>query len=369
MLGMVVGGGEIWDIEMARQLENKGVKVTFFTGTPLSQSAKFRYDDEPFTVEFIRTPHLQEYALAAPMGIGGLLSDLDRQIFRRRLKRQLSEKFEVIHINSRPSFLRLSEEFKIPMTIKMNGPPHSLIRDYLLPGASSYDHFEQADAIVGTGETPNLITRQTGLSVHTINPGVDTETFDSSGKKADFGDGPSLLWVGRFVPAKDLPLLIKSVNKLVSLIPNVSVYLIGNGPKHMKIKRLVKKYGLTENIDFLGRIDHKNLPKYYRSADVFTLTSRTENHPIALMEAMSCETPAVVPDVGWIPEMITDGDDGLIVDSRSPAAFAAAWESLLIDQSTHTRYGSRARETARARFEWSNRANKLLGIFKEVCEK
>lgn len=367
MLGMVVGGGEIWDLEIARQLEQKEVEVTFFTGSPLLRSAKFRYDDAPFTVRYIRTPHLQEYALAAPVGIGGLLSDLDRQIFAKRIKEKLTERFDVIHINSRPSLLRLSEELETPITIKMNGPPHSLIRDYVLPGASSYDYFNRADAIIGTGETPELITNRTGLPVHTINPGVDTAEFTPEGETVKGGDGPSLLWVGRFVPAKDLPLLIESVKELVARVPDVSVLLAGTGPKHEKIIKLAEEYDITNNITFLGRVDHEKLPQYYRSASIFTLTSRTENHPIALMEAMSSGTPPVVPDIGWIPNMVSGGEDGVIVDNRSPTDFATAWERLLKNPQKRIEYGVNARETACSQFEWSDRSDRLLEIFQEVA--
>jgi glycosyltransferase involved in cell wall biosynthesis len=294
------------------------------------------------------------------------LSDIDRQIFTSLTKRQLTDEFDIIHVNSRPQFLRVAESFDAPMTIKMNGPPHSLVYDHLLPGTSSYDFFELADAVIGTGETPDLIAERTGLDVHTINPGVDTTIFIPNGPVVDLGDGPTLLWVGRFVPAKDLSLLIKSFNELQESCPDASAYLIGDGPKQTKIKQIVEKHDLTDSVQFLGRIDHDELPKYYRSADVFTLTSQTENHPIAMMEAMSSATPPVAPSVGWIPKMIDDGQDGIVVENRTPSAFANAWKEVLTDSSERDRLGTRARDTARTQFEWENKAKGLLDIFQSV---
>jgi glycosyltransferase involved in cell wall biosynthesis len=366
---MVVGGGEIWDIEIARKLEAQGVNVTFFTGKPLFRPPQFRYDEEPFSTEFVSTPHLQEHALSAPIGIGGLLSDIDNKLFKNRVERRLHDGFDVIHINSRPQFLRMTESFSPPMTITMHGLPHSLIYDYLLPGASSYDFFDLADAVIGTGETAELISERTGIGTHTINPGVNTSVFTPGGPAVDLGDGPALLWVGRFVPVKDLPLFIEAFAELHDAVPNATAYLIGDGPKQKKIRVLADDYDINDSVRFLGQINHNELPKYYRSSDLFTLSSKHESFGIVLLEAMACGLPVVAPDIGYIPQIIDDGQDGRIVESRTPSAFATAWENLLTDPEKTKRLGKQARDTARANFEWENKAEELLEIFQAVSAR
>jgi len=85
--------------------------------------------------------------------------------------------------------------------------------------------------------------------------------------------------------------------------------------------------------------------------DIFTLSSRTEGTPTALMEAMSVELPSVATRVGSVGEIIRDGEDGLLVEAGDSEALASAWLKLIEDDGMRRAFAARAREAAVTTFD------------------
>ncbi|MFB6198668.1 MAG: hypothetical protein ABEI52_10435 [Halobacteriaceae archaeon] len=114
MLGMNRGGGEIWDLRIAEQLQEMGFDITFYIGKPMRSDLSNPVDN--FDTVAIRTPHLRDLAYAAPIGIGGALYDLDSWFFRRRVAQELHDTdHDIIHVNSDPQFGRYADRFdRIP---------------------------------------------------------------------------------------------------------------------------------------------------------------------------------------------------------------------------------------------------------------
>lgn len=366
MLGISRGGGEIWDLKMAEHLEELGAEVTFYVGKPLR--SELPEPIEEFEYVEVPTPHLRDIAYAAPIGIGGLLSDIDAHLFADRVKRQLrSRNHDLVHVNSDPQFGRVVSEFDMPVTIKMNGPPHSLWYDYINPFTSSYDFFHYFDSIFATGITTKNIKDRIPREVHTINPGVDTDEFTPSGPTIDI-NSPSVLFVGRFVPAKNLGLLVESFAEVVKQFPSAELILVGEGPLEKKIKDRIQELGLEDRVRMPGYIDNAELPQYYRSADVVALSSQRENHPITLLEAMSCGTSVVAPSIGAIPEIVDNGTNGLLYPVGDADALSTVLERLLSDVGLRSQLGDAGRKEAQNEFDWSRRAGRLSHLFSEVYQ-
>ena len=89
---------------------------------------------------------------------------------------------------------------------------------------------------------------------------------------------------------------------------------------------------------------------YYESLDLYINTSLHEGIPMSILEAMAAGKPVVAPRVGGIPEIVTDGEEGLLVDARTPPAFGAACMRLMNDPSLRARMGERAKEKVAASF-------------------
>jgi glycosyltransferase involved in cell wall biosynthesis len=367
MLGFNRGGGEMWDLNIARELENLGVDVTFVIARPLFGEVPNPVDD--FETIRIPTPHLKDLSYAAPKGIGGLLADIDSQFFTRRVASRLANSdHDLIHVNSDPRFGRVVFQLDRPVTIKMNGPPHSLWHDYVNPVSSSYDFFSLFDAVIATGITTPEIERHTECEVTTINPGVDTDLFHPDGESVSFDAGTTLLWVGRFVPAKNLSLLLEGFSTIHERFPDTELVLVGDGPLRDDVESEIRKRGLESAVTLKGYVPNERLPAYYRGADVFVLSSRTENHPIVLLEAMSTATPVIAPEIGYIPNMIEDGSTGLLYEGNSKCRFVDSLVKIISDKEVRYEVALQSRSVTIERFDWEVRAKQFKEIIQNTLE-
>lgn len=374
MLGFVRGGGEIWDLRMAERLEALGVDVTFVAAAPLR-------GDPPnsvagFDTVCVRTPHLIDLAYSLPPGPAGALADLDIFGFARRVGNAIDDVApDLLHVNTWPHFARVADAFDGPAVIKLNGPPHSLWYDVIDPTTSSYRQLERFDAVVTTGVTTSEVADRTALDPVEVNPGVDTETFapasgadaTTDGEDRVDGDALDLLFVGRFVRTKNLPRLVDAVAGLPDRVP-ARLALVGDGPRREAIRRHVADARLDDVVTFEGYVANEDLPGYYRESDVVVLSSRRENYPIALLEAMSCGIPVVAPDVGAVDRIVTDGEDGLLYAPGSIEGLRECLVRLHDEPELRSELGERARRRALDSFDWGDRARRLEALYADTLE-
>jgi glycosyltransferase involved in cell wall biosynthesis len=173
--------------------------------------------------------------------------------------------------------------------------------------------------------------------------------------------------VGNFTAKKDQATLLRAV---ASLRPagdvETMLVLVGLGPLERDLRALAAELDIAERVLFAGSRDDvfALLPAF----DVFALSSRFEGLPIALLEAMASGVAPVVTDVGGIPEVITDGVDGLLVAPGDPDALAAALAKLLEDDALRADVGARARERARA-FDLVHAVRLTEDVYRQVVRQ
>lgn len=363
MLGLHRGGGEIWDLRMAEHLRDLGVDVTFYLGKP--RGSELTHPPWDFDYVEVDTPHLQDLAYSMPAGVGGALADLDAHFFTRRaVDRLKGADFDVVHVNSRPHFARYADGFGQPVVIKMNAPPYSLWYDVVNPFTSSYRLLEEFDRVIATGVTVEEIRQRSSCDVTMINPGVDTEVF-TPGASEDAAGTKNLLFVGRFVPSKNIGLLLEAFD-YVHQFHDAELTLVGDGPLRQKVERKSSKLGLGDSVEFVGHVENQSLPSYYCDADVFVLSSKNDNHPITILEAMSCGTAVVAPRVGWIPELVDDGVDGLLYQQGSKEGLVEALGSLLEEAELRQVLGANGRRKAVSDFDWNDKAVNLKETYEDL---
>ncbi len=151
--------------------------------------------------------------------------------------------------------------------------------------------------------------------------------------------------VGNFTPKKDQETLLRAVARLVPDLPGLRLVLIGSGPLENELRVLATSLGIAEVTDFTGSRD--DVRELLPGLDVFALSSRFEGLPIALLEALAAGVACVATSVGGVPEVLTDGEDGLLVGPGDPDALAAAIRKLLADEAFRAGMGSRAGWRAR----------------------
>lgn len=154
-----------------------------------------------------------------------------------------------------------------------------------------------------------------------------------SGVDADLylpGDEPrdvDLIVVARLVPIKRLDLFLQVVRLVVSEVPDVRAVIIGDGPLGASLEAQAAALNIAGHVTF--RRGEPEVPPWLRRAKVFLLTSDTEGVSISMIEAMACGAVPVVSNVGDLADAVTNGRNGVLVDDRSPEAFARAALPLL----------------------------------------
>jgi len=362
-MGMYRGGGEMFDINMAHNLEKLGVEVRFFIGKPLFRSVK--YPLAHFRTTYVTSPYLRDFSQKIPWG-GKYLRYLDHWFFARNCLRILRRKnnYDILQVCSRVLLVELKKIKKnIPVVIRFPGPP----------GKRSKNLLSQADALIASGDTVRYIRKHFREDVADIPPGVDftlfKPTLSNIRDKFSIGDNKLLLFVGRFVPLKNLSFLIATFREVIKERKDIRLMLVGEGPLEGKIKKVVKKYELEKYVIFTGKVPNDELPKYYSAADIFILTSFYESFGIALIEAMSCELPVIVPKAGWLPRQITHYKNGLLVKSENIDEFKKAILYLLTHEDLARAMGKENRELVKRKYNWLRSAQRLKEIYESLLKR
>lgn len=198
-----------------------------------------------------------------------------------------------------------------------------------------------SDRFVGAGLVPaakaRVVRNGTPTERHAATPARRAAARAALGA----GDGDLLIGaVGRLVPLKNHQLLIEQMPQLLAAFPAVRLAIVGGGPLAEPLAALVAQLGLEGQVKLLGpRDDAADLMAGF---DLFALPSLTEGLSIALLEAAAAGLPIVATAVGGNPEVVQDGDRGLLVPAADGAALRAAIARLLGDRALRASLGARA---------------------------
>jgi glycosyltransferase involved in cell wall biosynthesis len=130
----------------------------------------------------------------------------------------------------------------------------------------------------------------------------------------------ALAFAGRLTSQKDLGVLLEAV----AAVPSVTLALLGDGPERERLEAVTARLGIGDRVQFLGGGDRADVLRLFAAAEAAVLSSSWENFPHTVVEALAVGTPVIATAVGGVPEIIRDGENGLLVPARDPAAFAAA---------------------------------------------
>ena len=139
--------------------------------------------------------------------------------------------------------------------------------------------------------------------------------------------------------------------------------IAGDGAEMGKFSQEVIRLAIADKVIFAGRVPNTEMPKYYAASDVVVLPSLKEATSIAGLEAMATGKPLVGTNVGGIPQIITDGETGILVPPRNPDELAHAIVFLLNDDGKRAAMGLNARKRAESEFSWQIIAGKTQNIY------
>ena len=181
-----------------------------------------------------------------------------------------------------------------------------------------------------------------------------------------------LLTVARLVEKKGVVYAIEAVARLAETHPDIEYHIVGTGEREEMLRQRADELGIADRVTFLENVSDERLRQEYNEAAAFVLPcviaadGDRDGSPVAIKEAMAMKTPCVSTTVTGIPEMITDGTDGLLVEPRDTDALAEAIATMLENDDHRREMGRRARKTIRESFSLEVAADGLLASFRNA---
>jgi len=161
--------------------------------------------------------------------------------------------------------------------------------------------------------------------------------------------GFTVLYAGRMGVEKNIGYLIKAFAALLKNVPEAVLWLAGRGPEGPALQRLCAQLGVSEQVKFLGFLDHPSLARYYAACDVFVLPSLMEAQGLVVMEAMWFGRPVIVTRaIISAEELVEQGVNGYIVDPDSVDDLTSRLMGLAAEPATRAAQGEASRQRAEA---------------------
>jgi N-acetyl-alpha-D-glucosaminyl L-malate synthase BshA len=249
---------------------------------------------------------------------------------------------------------QILEPRKLPVVTTLHGTDITLVgadRSYFPITRFS---IQQSDGVTAVSRFLKQATCDTfgvGDEIEVIYNFVNCDNYKpaDNGIRAHFaGKGEKvLIHLSNFRPVKRPTDVVEIFERVCRRIPSV-LLMVGDGPERSNAEYLARHYGIDKRVSFLGKRD--NIEELMSCADVLLLPSDNESFGLVALEAMACEVPVVVSDVGGLPEVVTEGVDGYLVPPRHLDEMAERALDILGNETRRREMGKKARETARSRF-------------------
>jgi glycosyltransferase involved in cell wall biosynthesis len=176
----------------------------------------------------------------------------------------------------------------------------------------------------------------------------------------------SLLFVGRLEERKGVPFLLDSIALVVRQVPEVHLYVIGQGSLRRALDRQVAALDIGKNVTFLGPVSDDELAAWYNRVCVAVVPSVFEGFGLTAVEALACGTPVIATRTDGLKEVVADGEDGLLVTYGRAEEMAAAIVDLLSNVETRERLAANARARAADLLSWGSVAGRFAELYEVV---
>jgi glycosyltransferase involved in cell wall biosynthesis len=368
-LAMMRGGGETRHLAWMRELASLGVEVDVITGQPLALGG-MRHPVSGVKATVLRTPYLRDavYRWQHTTGFGRLTANalhFDETWFCDRAWQQIAarrDRPDIVHAHALYQAAR-GRRHDLPVVINFPGEPNPRY----------HGDITMADTLIADGWAAAHLPKLLGREVRAVPKGVDAELFRPSGanKRSELKlDGKHvILSVGRFVPIKNMALLVDAMAQLKPADVSAHLVLVGEGPELAMLRERAERLGVARAVTFAGYVDHHDLGPYFRTADVFALPSDFDNSPNVVLEAMACGLPVVATDVGGVAEYVRSGRGGDLVPKGDATQMAGALGDWLTDAPRRREAAAFNRQRVVQEFSWRASATRLLEIYRETIDR
>ena len=182
-------------------------------------------------------------------------------------------------------------------------------------------------------------------------------------------EGPRLLCLGRLSPEKGFDLAVKSFEIVLKNFPDARLLMAGNGPVRLELEEQAVQLEIRDHVDFLGWIGPAHVPALINTATIVLMPSRQESLPLVALESGLMARPIVATRIGGLPEVIADGQTGLLVEPEDHRALANAVSLLLRRRELAFELGNAARSRVQQLFSWKTHVDGYDALYKKLARK
>lgn len=357
------GGVESFVWEVGKRLAARGLDTTILGGAgPIRRASE--------GVRVITFPYTSREALRRIPGMRTQYNAtklMERLSLGARARRFIErEAFDIVHIQK-------------PYDLPLAAWVRRRVGSRLVFGCHGTDFFPGDRRFVGAVDTAvscsafnaAQIREHYGILPQVVYNGIDPEMFapqpaDYDLRRALAGSARVIFYAGRLVRWKGVQFLIEAVSRLAPK-HDVSLLIAGQGEYRPALERRVEELGIGARIVFLGYIAPEELARYYALSDVVALASyANETFSIMSLEAMACARPVVGTRFGGIPEVIAEGETGLLAEPENSEDLAQKIAELLDDPERRARMGEVGRTRALEYFTWDRVTERVLQAYERV---
>ena len=385
------GGMNVYIVETARRLAERGVEVEVFTR---ATSGELPPSVELSPGVLVRHLPAGPFEPMAKEDLPGLLCSFSTGLLRVEAQHEPGY-FDLVHSHywlSGQVGALAQDRWRVPLVHSMHTMAkvkNDLLADGDIPEPSARVVGESqvvavADRLVANTEAEaSQLIELYGASperVAVVSPGVDLDVFtpgDQQTSRAILGVPATarlLLFVGRIQPLKAPDVLLHAVARMLQQAPSLRENLVvavvggpsGSGLAHPEhLDKLASALGIRDVVRFAPPTRQEELAHWYRAADVTVVPSYNESFGLVAVESQACGTPVVAAAVGGLRTAVADQLSGLLVDGHNPSDYADVLTRMLHDSSERNRLAKGALVHAR-QFGWEQTTADTLDVYAEA---
>jgi glycosyltransferase involved in cell wall biosynthesis len=222
-------------------------------------------------------------------------------------------------------------------------------------------HSEQVSEMASAGIAPHRLV--------IIPNGVNLAKFSFTDPVSKDQTGPlRLVMVARLIEGKGHEVLLRALHQVLPEHPDVRLTMVGDGPLKTELDALIAELGLGGAVERIGQVNYDDLPSVYAQAHAMVVPTYMpgEEFPTVLLEGMACGLPAIATRHRGIPDIVADGQTGLLVEPRNVEALAEAIRRLLSDRSLVETMSRRARARVEQNFTTEVFGRRMTELYRQV---
>jgi glycosyltransferase involved in cell wall biosynthesis len=294
--------------------------------------------------------------------------------------------FDVVHVHwvvpNGPIGARVSSRHGLPLVVSLHGSDMAVSERSRVLGRVTRWSLRRCAAV--TAPSGDLLERARGLGaaglLERVPYGADAEAFEvvpgtAQALRRRLGLGSESIVVagiGRLIPVKGFEYLVEAHAAAVASEPDLRLVLVGDGDGRRALEERVRALGVSDTVVLTGAVAPSEIPAYMAAADVVSVPSvrhggYVDGLPNVALEAMAAGKPVVGSRVGGIPELVRDGENGLLVPEKDAAALADALVMLARDPAFRARLGASGREEIRTERSWDAVGRRFVEIYERVA--